>query len=183
MSFESTRRHGRFWNDANELHSMIVDYPFNTTGKVERDFEIGFANVLMATKKNFNSEVISQIDKSTTVKSVYCFGKRHRPDITLDENGIAIELKFITYSGLKDAIGQGYLYRLHYRFVFLILVISEERKGIYEDLCAGKEIDLEHTLQHLADNMNIFTYVVPAFNLKKGSGMKKCHSFFKPLNV
>ena len=181
MSFEASRRHGRYWEDCKALHEMIRDYPFHTTGKSERDFENGFGSGLLMSKKLFNCNVITQIDKSTSVKSIYCFGKRHRPDMTLDENGIAIELKFITYSGLKDAIGQGYLYRLQYKFVFLVLVISEDRKSIYEDLCIGKEKDLENTLQHLADNMNIFTYVVPAFNLKPG--MAKCHSFFEPINA
>jgi len=181
MSFEATRRHGRFWDDAKELHKMIHNYPFNTTGKNERDFENGFASALMTRRDSFNCQVITQIDKATTVKSIYCFGKKHRPDMTLDENGIAIELKFVTYAGLKDAIGQGYLYRLRYRFVFLVLIISEERKKIYQDLDNEQEKDLESTLQHLADNMNIFTYVVPAFNLKPG--VKKCISFFEPVNV
>ena len=177
MSFEASVRRGRYWEDAKILDEMIYDYPFHTTGKNERDFENGFASGLMMVKKQFNCQVITQIDKKTSVKSIYCFGKRHRPDMTLDENGVAIELKFITYDGLKEAIGQGYLYRLRYRFVFLVLVVSEERKYIYEDLCAEKEKDLEDTLQHLADNMNIFTYIVPAFNLKPG--MKKCYSYFK----
>ena len=155
----------------------------STNIPISADFENGFASTLMTVKKQFNCQVITQIDKATTVKSIYCFGKKHRPDMTLDENGIAIELKFITYAGLKDAIGQGYLYRLRYRFVFLVLIISEDRKSIYEDLCTGKEKDLEDTLQHLADNMNIFTYIVPAFNLKLGIGMKKCQSYFEPINA
>ena len=181
MSFEPSKRHGRFWEDAKTLDRIINEFPFHTTGKNERDFENGFASALMTMKKQFNCQVITQIDKTTTVKSVYCFGKKHRPDLTLDENGISIELKFITYAGLKSAIGQGYLYRLRYRFVFLILVISKERRTIYEDLCNGKEKDLENTLQHLADKMNVFTYVVPAFALKN-PGMKKCHTFFLPVN-
>ena len=181
MGFESVRRRGRVWEDAKELDCLIQKYPFNTTGKSERDFENGFGSALMMTKDNFNCRVITQIDKSTTVKSIHCFGKKHRPDITLDENGVALELKFITYAGLKEAIGQGYLYRLQYKFVFLVLIISEDRKDIYEDLCDRKEKDLEDTLQHLADHMNIFTYVVPAFNLKPG--MKKCHSFFENPDV
>ena len=101
--------------------------------------------------------------------------------MTFDENGIAVEVKFITYAGLKEAIGQGFLYRLRYRFVFLLLIISEARKMIYADLDAGKEKDLEDTLQHLADNMNVFAYIVPAFNIKPG--MKKCISFFEPVNI
>ncbi len=179
MSFESGKRRGRFWEDAGELDRLIKKYPFYTTAKNERDFENGFSTSLMTT--DFNSQVISQTDKTTTVKSIYCFGKKHRPDMTLDENGIAIELKFITYAGLKDAIGQGYLYRLQYRFVFLILVVSEDKKSIYKDLCDGKEKGLENTLQHLADNMNIFTYIVPAFQPK--APMKKCHSYFMPVNA
>lgn len=181
MSFEVSRRFGRYWDDCKELDELIYNYPFHTTGKNERDFENGFATSLIVAQKNFNCNVITQIDKSTSVKSIHCFGKKHRPDMTLDENGVAIELKFITYSGLKDAIGQGYLYRLQYKFVFLILVISEDRKVIYDDIHSGKEKALEDTLQHLADNMNIFTYIVPAFNLKPA--VKKCYSFFEPLNA
>ncbi|WP_428354761.1 hypothetical protein [Methyloprofundus sp.] len=129
MSFEYSKRFGRFWDDAKTLNNMIYDYPFHTTGKNERDFENGFASTLITVKNQFNCKVITQIDKSTTVKSVYCFGKRHRPDMTLDENGIAIELKFIHYKGLKDAIAQGYLYRLQYRFVFLVLIASLDRQS------------------------------------------------------
>ena len=110
-------------------------------------------------------------------RSVYCFGKKHRPDLTLGDDGIAVEVKFITYHGLTSAIGQGFLYRQQYKFVVLILVISEERKSIYLDLEVGKETDLEDTLRHLASEMNIFTYVVPAFNVK--AGVKKCVGFFK----
>ena len=178
MSFESGRRYGRFWNDAIELNKLFRKHNFNNTSKNEREFEIGLANALDTLNDNFNCEIISQTNRRTTVKSVHCFGKNHRPDITLDENGIAIELKFIRGSGLKEAIGQGYLYRLKYRFVFLILVISESKKSFYEDLCSGKEKDLEDTLKHLAKKMKIFTYIVPAFEPRKGPGMKKCQAYF-----
>jgi hypothetical protein len=176
MGFEAGRRRGSIWEDAQKLDQVIQDFPFHTTGKKEHDFETGFATTLMAMKSSFNNEVITQIDKSTTVQSVYCFGKSHRPDLTLGENGIAVEIKFITYDGLKNAIGQGYLYRLRYKFVFLVLVISDDRKSVYEDIDKGKEKDLEDTLKHLAEGMNIFTYVVPAFNVKPGS--RKCVEFF-----
>lgn len=180
MGFESVRRKGRYWEDCKKIDKIILNFPFHTTGKTERDFENGFATTLITMKNSFNSKVICQIDKTTTVKSVYCFGKNHRPDITLDENGIALELKFVTYAGLKDAIGQGYLYRLRYKFVFLILVISEDRSHIYADLDTNKEKDLHDTLRHLADKMNIFTYVVPAFEIKPG--MKKSIGFFEKVS-
>jgi hypothetical protein len=178
MGFEVGRRRGKYWEDAQELNDLIYKFPFHTTGKNEKDFETGFATTLMVSKDNFDSDVITQIDKTTTVQSVYCFGKKHRPDMALDENGIAIELKFVNYAGLKDAIGQGYLYRLRYKFVFLVLIISEERQSIYHDLNNKQEKDLEDTLRHLADNMNIFTYIVPAFDTSKTPGIKKVISFF-----
>ena len=184
MGFERGKRLGRFWKDAQLLDDRLRKHNFASNGKKEKDFEISLGAALdtMADDKKFNCEVISQHNKKTTVKSVYCFGKRHRPDITFDENGIALELKFVKGAGLKDAIGQGYLYRLRYRFVFIVLVISDQKKAFYEDLCEGKEKDLEDTLQNLADNMNIFTYIVPAFKLKKGAGMSSCHAFFEPIN-
>ncbi len=177
MGFEAVKRRGKYWDDCKKLHNLLEKFPFHTTGKSERDFENGFATTLLTIKDSFNTEVITQIDKKKTVQSVYCFGKNHRPDMTLDENGIAIELKFVTYAGLKDAIGQGFLYRLRYRFVFLVLVISEARSSIYYDLDSNKEKDLHDTLRYLADTMNIFTYVVPAFDINPGT--KKCLSYFK----
>jgi AMMECR1 domain-containing protein len=62
-----------------------------------------------------------------------------------------------------------------------VLIISKDRSTIYEDIHAGKEKDLEDTLQHLADTMNIFTYIVPAFSTK--SGIRKCYGFFEPVNA
>ncbi len=182
MGFEAVRRRGRVWEDAKTLNEVIMEFPFQTTGSTESDFERGFATTLMATKRQYNCNVITQIDRNSTVQSVYCFGKKHRPDMTLDENGIAIEMKFVTYAGLKDAIGQGYLYRLRYRFVFIVLIISEDRKTLYEEIDNGQEKDLEDTLQHLADTMNIFTYIAPSFRISQ-PGVRKIISFFPESNA
>lgn len=182
MGFELGRRTGRYWQDAHRLNQFIFDYAFHLTSKHEKAFENGLASSLMTLKNEFNAEVITQIDKSNSVRSVYCFGKKHRPDIAFDDNGIAMEVKFVTYSGLKQAIGQGYLYRLRYRFVFLVLILSEQRKSVYIEIAEGREKDLEDTLQHLADEMNIFTYIVPAFNVNQ-PGIKKCISFFEPVSI
>ncbi|TBW57983.1 hypothetical protein EZI54_05910 [Marinobacter halodurans] len=181
MGFQASRRYGRYWEDAKKLDELINRYHFNTSGKDERSFENGFASTLLNMQDQFNCKVISQIDNTSTVKDVRCFGKKHRPDMALDENVVGIELKYVRYAGLKDAIGQGYLYRLRYKFVFLVLIISKDRSAIYEDLHLGKEKDLEDTLQHLADTMNIFTYIVPAFTTKPG--IRKCYGFFEPVNA
>jgi len=180
MGFKTSKSRGFWWEDAQELDRFIQNFPFHTTGKNERNFETGFATALMASKSSFNSKIITQIDKSTKVKGVYCFGKKHRPDLGFEKDdvpGIAVEVKFVTYAGLKEAIGQGYLYRLEYKFVYLILIISEKRKRFYEVIDKGGESNLVDILEHLAVNMNIFTYVVPAFNIKPG--MRKCINFFR----
>lgn len=182
MGFEAVRRRGRVWDDAKTLNEAIMEFPFQTTGNKESDFERGFATTLMATKRAYNCDVITQIDKNSTVQSVYCFGKKHRPDMTLDENGVAIEMKFVTYSGLKDAIGQGHLYRLRYKFVFLVLIIAEARKQVYEEIENGQEKDLEDTLHHLAETMNIFTYIAPSFRIRQ-PGVRKVISFFPELGA
>lgn len=178
MEFESVRRRGSVWEDALKVDEIIQDYPFHTTGKKERDFENGFSNYFMARKKDFKSEVITQIDKTTTVKSIYCFGKNNRPDLTLSEDGIAFELKFLSYDGFNNAIGQGHIYRLQYKFVFLILIISEDKKDLYYKIAGGEEKNMEDILIHLAATMNIFTYIVPAFDVRQ-PGVKKCLSYFK----
>ena len=178
MGFKATKKNGRFWDDVKKLDSTIKNTSFNKTFKSEREFEAAFSAILSHEQSSFNCEVISQTDGAASVESVKCMGKNYRPDLTLDRDGVAVELKHIKYDGLKDAIGQAYLYRLKYRFVFLVLIISKERQSVYEEL--DKEQDLKDALQHLADNMKIFTYIVPAFKPK--SGTKKCYSFFEPLN-
>ena len=176
MGFEVVRRRGRVWEDTKILHSMLMKFPFQTTGGSERDFERGFATTLINNREDYNLPVHSQIDRDTQVESIYCFGKKHRPDVTLGENGVAIEMKYISYAGLKDAIGQGYLYRLRYKFVFIVLIFSEDRKDVYHEIEEGKEKDLEDMLTHLEEEMNIFTYIVPSFK-PKGTAVRKVISF------
>ncbi|RKZ31908.1 hypothetical protein DRQ36_00275 [bacterium] len=178
MGFVPSKRKGLLWEDAKRLNETILKCPFNTTGKDEKAFEMGFSTTLVKDQDSFNNDIRAQILKSSKVESIYCFGKKHRPDLAIDEDGIAIEIKLIDYEGLKHAIGQGFVYRLKYKFVFLILIIEEKKKDFYEDLAGGKEKDLEDLLTHLSEKMNIFTYIVPNFNIVK-LGMKKNVSFFK----
>ena len=120
MGFEVGRRRGSMWDDVNKINDMVINFPFHTTGKSEKSFENGFSTAILTNQNNFENEIITQIDKTTTVKSIYCFGKNHRPDLTINNDGIAIEIKFVKYDGLKEAIGQGYLYRF-----ILIVILSK----------------------------------------------------------
>ncbi|MBR6153791.1 MAG: hypothetical protein IKQ43_05090 [Treponema sp.] len=140
----------------------------NITGKEERDFELRFSTILDTSGDKLNGKLISQQNKDTIVKQIYCFGKKHRPDMAINEDGIAIEIKYInsSFDGVKMALGQSFMYRLRYKFVINVIVISEENKEVYEKALNGEEKDLEDILKYLADDMNVFTYIIPAFTLK-----------------
>ena len=181
MSFEKGNRSGRIWDDVLNLEEFIKKFDFNITGKKERDFENAFSAALKSHNTSFNEIIYTQMSKDSKVESVYCFGKKHRPDLAMGivdkrVNGIAVEIKLVKYSGLKNAIGQGYVYRLRYKFVFLILILTENKKDVYEKLSNNDEKDMHDVLTHLSESMNIFSYIVPAFKVKPG--IKKCISFF-----
>ena len=175
MGFEKGKRTGKNWEDILFIDSLIKNSDkknngsiMNITGKEEKDFELRFSSLLDANKVKLNGNLISQQNKDTTVKQIYCFGKKHRPDMTINDDGIAIEIKYINdnFDGVKMALGQSLMYRLRYKFVINVMVISEKKKDVYEKAVNGEEKDLEDILKYLADDMNVFTYIVPAFSLK-----------------
>lgn len=175
MSFERGKRSGKIWEDILFIDSLLKNADknssgsiMNITGKEEKHFELRFSSLLDANSGKLNGKLISQQNKDTTVKQIYCFGKKHRPDMTINNDGIAIEIKYINdnFDGVKMALGQSFMYRLRYRFVINVVVISEKNKDVYEKAINGEEKDLEDILKYLADDMNVFTYIVPAFSLK-----------------
>ena len=175
MGFEKGKRTGKNWEDILFIDSLIKNSDkknngsiMNITGKEEKDFELRFSSLLDANKVKLNGNLISQQNKDTTVKQIYCFGKKHRPDMTINDDGIAIEIKYINdnFDGVKMALGQSLMYRLRYKFIINVIVISEKNKDVYEKAVNGEEKDLEDILKYLADDMNVFTYIVPAFSLK-----------------
>ena len=127
---------------------------------------------IKANAGRIKGQIMSQVDKDTTVSSVYLFGKKHRPDLTINEDGIAIEIKYLSGSldGLKQAIGQSIFYRVRYRFVMNVFVVAEKYKDTYLKGANDEEKDLEEIFQDLSSEMNIFSYIVPAFT--PGSNVK-----------
>ena len=151
---------------------MIKRKNFNITLKDEKELENNFMAALDENRHTINGKIYSQRDKATTVRSVYLFGKKHRPDLTINEDGIAIELKFLnsTRDGLKQALGQSMFYRVRYRFVVNLFVVDQKHKSVYLGAAEDKERDLEEILKDLAADMNIFSYIVP--NFLPGSNVK-----------
>jgi hypothetical protein len=166
MAFQSGHRRGQVWEDVKMLDTIIKNSRFNLTGKSERDFELLFSERVRANSDRINGKIISQVDKETVVRSVYCFGKKHRPDLTINEDGTAVEIKYLNGSldGLKQAIGQSIFYRVRYRFVINLFVVDEKHKDVYVKAANDEEKDLEEILRDLSTDMNIFSYIVPAFS-------------------
>jgi hypothetical protein len=167
MSFEKGVRRGTTWNDLRIIDKIVKECKFNLTLKKEREFENTFATTLTAHKDKITGKIISQQNQETLVKSVYCFGKKHRPDMSIDEDGIAIELKYISdsFDGVKTAIGQSIIYRLRYKFVMNVFIISESNKDVYLKAVNSEEKDLLDIFKFMAEELNVFSYLVPAFTL------------------
>lgn len=174
MSFEKGIRRGTVWEDIVVLDGIIKKSRFALTGKEERDFEFAFTQTVTANEDKLNGRVISQANQETNVRSVYCFGESHRPDLTINDDGIAIEIKYpgSSLDGIKLALGQSMLYRLRYKFVINLFILAERHKDIYLKACNGEERDLEDILKDMGNDMNIFSYIVPAFSL--APNLKSC---------
>jgi hypothetical protein len=63
-------------------------------------------------------------------------------------------------------------YRLRYKFVINLFTLVERHKDIYLKACNGEERDLEAILKDMGNDMNIFSYIVPAFSL--APNLKSC---------
>jgi hypothetical protein len=173
MAFEVGRRRGKLWEDTRLLATIMEKEDFNVSGKGERQFEIQISGILKSRQSEFKHPIQSQYHNDTKVASAYFFGKKHRPDLSIDEFGTAVELKFIgkdlqDLNGVKTAIGQAMIYRLRYKFAVNVLVMSSAHKNLYEDAYKEHESDLHRVLRMMADEHNIFTIIRPAFKPHQG---------------
>ncbi len=111
-------------------------------------------------KKNLITQVATdEVDKITQTK---LFGFSHRPDISIGNDGTAIEVKLVTTGpSIRDLLGQALVYRMHYRFVILILIDKTTDSRVV-NLCQDKKSQEHSLLAGLADKMNIFSIVCPA---------------------
>ena len=66
---------------------------------------------------------------------------------------------------MKKAIGQSISYQVRYRYVMNVFVIAEKYKDTDLKGANEEEKDLEEIFQDLNIDMNIFSYIIPAFSL------------------
>jgi len=131
-------------------------------GKFERDFEHTIVSHLQSSptlRKNLITQIgIDEVDKITKAS---LFGFNHRPDVSIGNDGAAIEIKTISAApNVRDILGQAIAYRMHYRFVILVLIDQTSDRKVVE-LCRMKNSQEYALLSGLAEAVNIFTVVGP----------------------
>ena len=101
---------------------------------------------------------MDEVDKITQAS---LFGFSHRPDISLGNDGTALEIKVVgSGQGIRDVLGQALAYRMHYRFVILVVIDTTPERQIV-NLCGARRSRECDLLSELSESLNIFTIVGP----------------------
>jgi len=143
----------------------IKNTNFNKKTNVEREYEQSLVTSLESSRL-LKSNIITQVGANEVDKITqsHLFGFNHRPDVSIGNDGTAIELKIVSGSqSVRDLIGQGIVYRMQYRFVILVLIDGTTDSRIVE-LCSDKSSQEHSILMGMADSLNIFSVVGPKVN-------------------
>jgi hypothetical protein len=160
--FISSSRHGQHYELAKLVLSKLKSANLALKGRSEREFEQAIVSHLQsspAIRKNLITQVgTDEVDKITQAN---LFGFSHRPDASIGKDGTAIEIKIISGGqSTRDILGQSIAYRMHYRFVIIVLVDSSEDRQMVK-LCKDKKSREFSLLTGLAKTMNIFSVIGP----------------------
>ena len=131
-------------------------------GQTEKHFEYAIVAQLQSSprlRKNLITQVgMDEVQKMTKAS---LFGFSHWPDVSIGNSGTAVEIKVVQGGpGVRDILGQAIAYRMHYRFVILVL-IDKTPDGKIVELCQIKDSQEYQLLSGLANNLSIFTIVGP----------------------
>ena len=167
LGFVPSPKRGQHYDLALFANSRLKGVNLFIKGQSESHFERTIVSHLQASPK-LRSNLITQIDMDEVEKitKANLFGFTHRPDVSIGNDGTAIEIKVIsTGQSIRDLLGQAIAYRMHYRFVILVIVDqTEDRKVV--DLCRSKKSQEYSLLSGLAEVLNIYTVVGPVSQSK-----------------
>jgi hypothetical protein len=150
---------------------------------LKADDEWTYANILGSKLQGSNKlrphvNIHTQKDPEQKMIRVKAFAFDHLPDITIDNDGTAIEIKLIKVGGdLRDCLGQALIYRFAYRFVIMVLIDRTDNRAFVESLRKRTSSEAE-LLRGMADEFNIVTVAGPVDRFKnlafvpKSSGRK-----------
>lgn len=154
-------RKGEYFELALRAIREIKKAQFAIKADTERSQELSLVPVLRRSQK-LKPHLINQIDQEPDQRlcRVSAFGFEHAPDIAIDSNGTAIELKLIrSGSELRACLGQALIYRFDYRFAIMVLVDWTEDRVIVKSLL--KKDSKEAKMLWEMCELNIFTVIGP----------------------
>lgn len=162
LGFASVARRGQHYELAMFAASKLRSVNLLVKGHTERQFEHTVVSHLQASprlRKNLITQIgMDEVDKITQAS---LFGFSHRPDISLGNDGTALEIKVVgSGQGIRDVLGQALAYRMHYRFVILVVIDTTPERQIV-NLCAARRSREYALLSELSESLNIFTIVGP----------------------
>ena len=159
MSLASGERQGSIWEDTLRLGELIAQADLAAAGSHQRAFEHALTRDLRARAQEFHHPLVNPLQGDHQVPVPRVLGEDRRPTLSLDSDGTAIEVRFIDHNpeAVKTAVGQAMVYRLHYRFVILVFVLSATQQEAFEEASGSdSENGLSHLMGHLADQLGIF---------------------------
>ena len=168
LGFISVKRKGLHYDLAKFAVSKLRKMNLLVKGKTERHYEHTVVSYFQASPK-LRKNLITQIDEKKEVEKITqasLFGFKHRPDTTIGKDGTAIEIKVIKGSqSVREILGQSIAYRMHYRFVILVLIDHTPNRQIVK-LCHKKDSHEFKLLSGLAKDLNIFSIIGPKAQYK-----------------
>jgi hypothetical protein len=165
--FRRASRTGKHYELTAKAIERIKRTNFNIKARDEREYENKLVGALESSRL-LKPNLITQVnrDQVNTITQTKLFGFSHRPDITIGNDGTAIELKVINNSqSIRDIIGQAICYRFDYRFAILVFVAQDHTSDIVE-LCSKKSSAESEFLNYISEQYGIFSVVGPKDNGK-----------------
>lgn len=153
--FKPAKRTGIHWKNLQKAIRAIKKIPLDIRGDNERKFEDRISGALTVA---FRDAFIDQRNTQQVMTRVSLFDHDHRPDMSIETDGVAIEVKVIKSGhSFREAIGQSLIYRLGYRFV-VVIWIDKSKKKTYKSLIEDKKSDENKFLKQLEEN-NIYCII------------------------
>ncbi len=162
FGFVSSPRRGVHYNLAKFTVGKLKKSNLMIKGKSERHYEHTVVSYLQASPK-LRNYLITQIgaEEVEKITQANLFGFKHRPDTTIGKDGTAIEIKVVTGGqSLREILGQSIAYRMHYRFVILVVIDGTPERQLVT-ICQDKKSQEYQLLSGMASEFNIFSIIGP----------------------
>ena len=162
FGFASSKKKGQHYDLAMFALKKAKRVNLHLKGQSEKQFEFSIVSYLQSSprlRKNLITQIgVDEVEKMTKAS---LFGFSHWPDVSIGNSGTAIEIKVVQGGqGVREIFGQAIAYRMHYRFVILVVIDQTPECKIVE-LCQDKTSQEYRLLSGLADELNIFSIVGP----------------------